>query len=195
MEETANFVEYFDKFFDCVNVGDFTSGKRSRNAFKSPYYSGSDFRLKWLTEEFLGFLDNWEKSVKERKGFTNKEKKMMLLSIETRLGLRITVKSFVELTRYLFTVPGVKAFLSRRVSQDPLEQFFGCQRQRGGVHDNPNAVEFLKNSQVLRVVSSCAKVAKGNCRGSTPESMDLEKQNQPLPRRKKRRLCTSQDET
>lgn len=46
VEETANFVEYFDKFFDCVNVGDFTSGKRSRNAFKSPYYSGSDFRLK-----------------------------------------------------------------------------------------------------------------------------------------------------
>ena len=46
VEETAKFVEYVDKFFDCVNVGDFTSGMRSRNPFKSPYYSGSDFRLK-----------------------------------------------------------------------------------------------------------------------------------------------------
>ena len=46
VEETAKFVEHFDKFFDCVNVGDFTSGKHSRNPFKSPYYSGSDFRLK-----------------------------------------------------------------------------------------------------------------------------------------------------
>ena len=104
------------------------------------------------------------------------------------------MKSFVELTRYLFTVPGVKAFLSRRLSQDPLEQFFGCQRQRGGVHDNPNAVEFLKNSQVLRVVNFCSKVGKGNCRGSATNSMDLEKENEPLPRRKKRRLCTSQDQ-
>ena len=90
----------------------------------------------------------------------------MLLSEETRLGLRITgefvapkiaenidsssllcpiVKSFMELTRYLFSVPGVKLFLSRRLTQDPLEQFFGCQRQRGGVHDNPNAEEFLRN--------------------------------------------------
>ena len=97
----------------------------------------------------------------------------------------VTVKSFVELVQYIFTVPGVKVFLSRRLSQDPLEQFFGCQRPRGGVHDNPNAVEFLNNSQVLRVVnSSCTKVGKGNCRGNiTAVNVDLEKESLPLPRR------------
>ena len=31
--------------FDCLNVGNFTSGKHSRNPFKQPYRSGSDFRL------------------------------------------------------------------------------------------------------------------------------------------------------
>ena len=98
------------------------------------------------------------------------------------------VLSFVELTRFLFTVPGVKAFLSRRLSQDPLEQFFGCVRQRGGVHDNPNVVEFLKNSQVLRVVNSCKQVVKGNCRGNQTDNLDQE--NTPLPRRKKNRLST-----
>lgn len=54
----------------------------------------------WLEEDFLGFLDGWEESVAQRKsfdkktrqGFTNKQKKMMLLSAETRLGLRITGK-------------------------------------------------------------------------------------------------------
>ncbi len=46
VEETAKFVEFFDKFFDCVNVGDFDSGMRTRNPFKAPYRSGSDFRLK-----------------------------------------------------------------------------------------------------------------------------------------------------
>ncbi len=30
-------------------------------------------------------------------------------------------KSFVEMVRYLFTMPDVKAFLSRRIYQDPLE--------------------------------------------------------------------------
>ena len=45
-KETAKFVEYFDKFFDCLNVGDFESGKKARNPFKDPFRSGSDFRLK-----------------------------------------------------------------------------------------------------------------------------------------------------
>ena len=101
-----------------------------------------------------------------------------------------TVKSFVELTQYLFTVPRVKLFLSRRLSQDPLEQFFGCQRQRGGVHDNPNVVEFLNNSQVLRVVNSFhTKVGKGNCRGNVTDAVDvdLEKESLPLPTRKRKR--------
>lgn len=40
--------------------------------------------------------------------------------------------SFIELTEFVFTIPEVKVFLSEKVSQDPLEKFFGCQRQRGG---------------------------------------------------------------
>lgn len=69
-------------------------------------------------------------------------------------------------SQFLFTIPGVESFLSRRLSQDPLEQFFGCIRQRGGVHDNPNESEFLLNTQVLRVVNSCKPIGKGNCRGN-----------------------------
>ena len=45
-EETMRFVVTFDKFFDCFNVSTFKAGKHSRNAFKSPYYSSNDFRLK-----------------------------------------------------------------------------------------------------------------------------------------------------
>ncbi len=41
-------MEMLDKFFDCLNVADFNSGKFSRNAFKSPYHSSRDFRLKVL---------------------------------------------------------------------------------------------------------------------------------------------------
>ena len=46
MEETVKFVDMFNKLFDCLNVGDYVTGKKSRNCFKSPYYTPEDFRLK-----------------------------------------------------------------------------------------------------------------------------------------------------
>ena len=43
-------------------------------------------------------------------------------------------------------------FLSNNLCQDPLENFFGCQRQRGGNSDNPTVQDFFNNTQALRVV-------------------------------------------
>ena len=87
----------------------------------------------------------------------------MLLSPETSYGVKMTCKcalvfvdfvviyllsgkSFVEIDKYLFTVPGVNSFLSQRHCQDPLKVLFGCQRQRGRVNDNLNVAEFLNNT-------------------------------------------------
>ena len=139
--------------------------------------------------------------MKRLSGLTKTQQGRMLLSAETRLGLRITSefshcilnlmcivngqfiypegKSFVELVNYLFKQPDVKSFLSQRLCQDPLENFFGCQRQRGAVHDNPNVQEFTKNTQALRVINSfCKGPSKGNCRGSVTEH-DQENINKP----------------
>ena len=130
---------------------------------------------------------------------------MMYLSKETTHGLKITSmyaiviltmhfqlyvslftdNSFVELVRCLFKVPGVKIFLSRTLCQDSLGNFFGCQRQRGGTHDNPTVKEFQQNTQALRIVNSfCRPVVKGNCRGNmTMKEIDKENINFTLPRR------------
>ena len=43
-----------------------------------------------MLEEFLPYLDYWETSVMERPGFTDMEKKKMLLSQPTLDGLRMT---------------------------------------------------------------------------------------------------------
>lgn len=48
------------------------------------------FNTQWLEDGFLGYLDRWESSVQGRQGFTPAEKELMLLSRETREGLRIT---------------------------------------------------------------------------------------------------------
>ena len=133
-------------------------------------------------------------------GFSPAQRKTMLLSQETRDSLRMTsmsincdytsiivpaAHSFIELVRYLFKIPGVTIFLSRRICQDPIEIFFGCQRQRGGTHDNPTVLEYQQNTQSLRVVNSfCRNIAKGNCRGNKENTDIFEKESSPLPRRK-----------
>ena len=58
-----------------------------------------------------------------------------------------SVQSFTELTRFAFTIPGVEVLLSEKLSQDPLEQFFACQQQRGSASENPIVAEFCKNTR------------------------------------------------
>ena len=47
-------------------------------------------KLQWLTDVFLPYLDEWEESVDGRKGFSPSQKNMMMLSKETRDGLKLT---------------------------------------------------------------------------------------------------------
>ena len=132
----------------------------------------------------------------------------MLLSLETRTGLEFTgknynynsrfirsskiircifpnaVKAFIELTVDVLSIPGAPPLLSRRISQDPLEKFFGLQRQRGRTNENPNSQQFLKNTQGLVVASQSAKFVKGNCRGNKDMEEDC---SAPLPKRKRSR--------
>ena len=46
MSETVKFTIMFDRFFDCLNVNNFTTGKHKRKPFQNPYRSPDDFRLK-----------------------------------------------------------------------------------------------------------------------------------------------------
>ena len=104
LEETINFVPKFDKWFDCLNVSSLSAGRLTRNPFKSPYRSATDFRLKVLIHVTISFLNIQNsglkkssfhslipgKSVNKREGFTKADKMKMLLSSETLLGIRMT---------------------------------------------------------------------------------------------------------
>ena len=89
------------------------------------------------------------------------------------------------------------AFLSNHICQDPLENFFGQQRQRGGTSDNPNILEYYHNTQTLRVVNSfCRGSVKGNCRGSHSREKENEVSlSTPLPRRTRKKKKISDDNT
>ena len=112
--ETATFVSLMDKFFDTLNVHNYSGGSKALKPFQAPFRSPDDFRIKvcntilstcmsliviiyifhvkWLENTFLAFLSKWETSVKEREGFSNKEKSQMLLSHETLYGIHMTCK-------------------------------------------------------------------------------------------------------
>ncbi len=49
--ETAKFVALFDKFFDLLNVRNFTNGTRKRKNFQHPFRHANDFRLAVSTEK------------------------------------------------------------------------------------------------------------------------------------------------
>ena len=66
--------------------------------------------------------------------------------------------SFVEMTQYLLTKHSEDNLflLSERFSQDPLENYFGKQRARGGRSDNPSIQRSLQNAGALRIQKSLA---------------------------------------
>ena len=68
--------------------------------------------------------------------------------------------------RYLLGISGVKFLLSERFTQDPVESFFGQQRQKGGGSENPTVHQFTYNTSSLRVQRSTAPIASSNVRAS-----------------------------
>ena len=104
----------------------------------------------------------------------------------------ISAYSFIDLVQYLFTVPGVKSFLTEKISQDPLEKYFGQHRQRGRTNENPSSAQFLKNQQALRVVNSIRirGLIKGNTRGNK-EPTQILTESEPLPKRQRTSTLSS----
>ena len=78
--------------------------------------------------------------------------------------------------------------LSERVSQDPLENYFGQQRARGGRNENPTVQQCINNAAAIRVQKSQAlDPVRGNCSkkrrlyDDEPAVID----HTPLPKRKR----------
>ena len=65
----------------------------------------------------------------------------MFISQQTYEGLQITAHSTVEIVKFLLS-KGLNSVLTERFQQDPLEEYFGNQRQRGRRADNLDALQF-----------------------------------------------------
>ena len=98
------------------------------------------------------------------------------------------MSSFLELVPLILNLPGVSAFMSGKLNQDPLEKFFGCIRQSGRVNDNPSVAEAIKSTQTFRVINAIRfSDIRGNCRGTKTKSLEVEDSDMHLSKRKRRR--------
>lgn len=102
------------------------------------------------------------------------------------------VSSFVEMTKFLLSENSESSqdslfLLSERISQDPLENYFGMQRCRGGRSDNPSLKECLQNAVAIRAQRSLElDRVRGNCRRKRQiEDTDVTIDCTPLPKRKR----------
>ncbi|XP_011680559.1 uncharacterized protein LOC100893587 [Strongylocentrotus purpuratus] len=180
---TRQFVEMFNKFFDCLNVSTASEGQRKRNPNLLPYRDVDDSRFEWLRDVFLQYLSDWEKAIADSPNLSAIERERRCISKETRDGLRITVNSFVELTKELLVEEGVQYVLSEKFSQDPIEEYFSKQRGAGGSNDNPTIQQVANNMLTLQVAGAAVKASKyGNV---TKSDGTDDVQGLPLPKRKR----------
>ena len=78
----------------------------------------------------------------------------------------ILVSSFVELVNYFVELPDFKGkyVLSERLSQDPIENYFGQLRSKGRRCQNPSVSDCITSAQSIRVQRSMSMMpVRGNC--------------------------------
>ena len=138
--------------------------------------------------DFLDYLRLWKESTENRAGnFTQNARARMFLSWQTYEGFKLTVFSAIEATKFLLQ-EGMEYVLTERFCQDPLEEYFGKQRQLRRRSDNPDIHTFGYNSNAIRIQRSIS-CQSGNTRGRKEKERAWEQvADAKLPCRKKPKL-------
>ncbi|KAH9374788.1 hypothetical protein HPB48_000452 [Haemaphysalis longicornis] len=143
---TVLFTKKFNDLFDAPN----------RNHPKEGITNGSK-GLRVLAS-FLHWLNMWEKEAA-----SGKIARASFLTDQTAEGLRVTVLSALELSRYLLKSCGFKYVLTGQFNQDVLERFFGIIRHVGGQNGHPSMPTFLQLYNMLSFYSLMKPPKFGNC--------------------------------
>ena len=183
---TALYCEMFDKFFDCLNVRNFTEHITKQKPFLKPYSSINDERFDWLLDMFLPYFTNWKESIESRPGiYTKNDKARMFLSWQTYEAILITTHSSIELVKFLLQ-NNVKYVLTGRFCQDPLENYFGRQRSMGRRRDNPNFQQFGYQGNTIRASKIFRPITSGNSQKEEQQKFEISTEAIPCPQQKRK---------
>lgn len=177
----------FNEFFDCLNGKHSSQHLKDKKPNLAPYRSPGDERFSKL-KEVLVYLDNWKKEV-ESVTTKKEERAAMMLSAQTRVGIEMTIRGFIGVTKYLLEPvanggAGTRFIMAGVFSQDVLEIYFSKQRAACGANRNPNERQYLQNVASLHL--------QRNLRMKRPNANVLDCHaaadiidEEPLPKRKK----------
>ncbi|KAE9530052.1 hypothetical protein AGLY_011514 [Aphis glycines] len=145
-DETIQFTLLINDLFDALNRKYPLEGIRK---------SSKDLEvLKYA----LTWLDEWHANLTK-----NLIREDEFLTISTAEGLKITIKSTIDLVEYLLNECGFEYVLSAKTNQDCLEKFFGIIRQVASPNDHPSTPSFLQLYRMLSVYCVIKPPKAGNC--------------------------------
>ena len=136
---------------------------------------------------FCHILIHGKNSIQSRAGdFTLNARSRMFISWQTFEGFKITTHAVIEAIKYLLQ-QGAEFVLSERFCQDPLEEYFGNQRQLGRRSDMPDMFKFGYNDNTIRIQKSVS-FTSGNTRGRYDKRKNwVNIDDAPVPKRKSKR--------
>ncbi|KAK3907199.1 Transposable element P transposase [Frankliniella fusca] len=136
---TVAFIRRINKLIDVMDAN-----RPSTSLRVATGEQGTEAQDKEFVEEFLQFLQEWEALGVLRK---------FRLTSQTAFGLRVTLSAALQLTDYLSKQLGFDYFMTKRMSQDALEHFFGKVRQSCGAGAHPSPTQFIQVYRLLSVGS------------------------------------------
>lgn len=146
VKATVDFTLRMNDLFDALNRSHPKEGLRQ---------GGKDLRV---LASSLHWLNTWERELVS--GTISRED---FLTESTAEGLRVTILSAIQLSKYLLETCGFNYVLTAKFNQDVLERFFGTIRQAAGQNVHPSMPTFLQLYNMLSIYSLIKPPKFGNC--------------------------------
>lgn len=170
-EPTAEFIKIHNDVFDVLN----SKGDPKAYGFKEALKPKTKAEIFRLIEKYKEYVTNLKveimsKKTIKRKGqipniiITKSLKHVIDCKFKTGfLGFLVCLESLKILFSRLIDSNIMKYMATYRLSQDHLELFFGCIRQRGGYNNNPNVIQFRAAYKKLLNHLELKSTFRGNC--------------------------------
>ncbi|XP_040071853.1 uncharacterized protein LOC120844246 [Ixodes scapularis] len=139
VDETVQFMDTVHRWFLLMDVSNCSQHIHQNNPDCRQFDSESDERLEWLETTFIDYLSTMKRQCLAKNFLTK----------ETYQGLVMTTHSNVECVKYLLTESNFLFVLTRKMSSDPIESFFGWLRRSAGSNDQTDARAVLSGIEKM----------------------------------------------
>lgn len=146
---TSEFVKLINDLFDILNSSKLKSNNKYQRAFN-------------LNKDQLEVLDKAQNMFKKITAINRKKGTNTTNKIKSFKNFQITIQSIIMLSRDLKD-EGFNFIFTRRLNQDPLENFFGAIRQQGGNCRDPTPIQFRRAFSKLFITNMLKSSPSSNC--------------------------------